>query len=388
MVTHVAVVIPCLNEQDHIATTLRSLGFGGPPPPPETDLILVDNGSTDLTWAVLGDFIEAGPPGRIHRIVEPIRGFVPPRHAGVRYAADLARQRGQSASNVLILQGDADTVYLPDYVSRMRAAARPNALMEGAIGRRRDSEEVPQSYRELELRVDAVIRDLEVDDDQETLVDDKVCGYRLSDYEAWGGLVSEYCADGSEIHAETTRMFLRARARANAERQRVDGAGALTSSRRIWEDPALYFSTAGFPRERSWVEGFRSRAGIHGGPAVEVGASRSVANNEAIRYRIGHSLVLFAILPRLVARMLDKPRPAPHALREVLAECEALTPEDLRERPGRLLTGLLEMIDAPGSPLDGLVRSLTDAVSLAIPVSLDTDREPRRSKGSRWRRSK
>ncbi|MDP3405811.1 MAG: glycosyltransferase family A protein [Brevundimonas sp.] len=385
---HVAVVIPCLNEQDHIATTVRSLGFGGPPRPPDADLILVDNGSTDLTWAVLGDLIQAGPPGRIHRIVEPVRGFVPPRHTGVRYVADLARQRGQAASKVLILQGDADTLYLPDYVARMRAAARPNTLLEGAIGRRRDSEEVLLSYRELELRVDAAIRDLEVDDDQETLVDDKACGYRLSDYEAWGGLVSEYCADGSEIHAETTRMFLRARARANAGRQRVDGAGALTSSRRIWEDPALYFSTAGFPRERSWVEGFRSRARIHDGPAVQVGASVSTANTEAIRYRIGHSLALFAILPRLVARMLDKPCPAPHVLRDVLAGFEAWTPEDMRERPGRLLTDLLEMIDAPGSPLDALVRSLTDALSPAVPGLLQTGHEPQRSKVIRRRRSK
>jgi glycosyltransferase involved in cell wall biosynthesis len=44
------VVMPCLNEQDGLAASCRSLGFGSAQLPPERCLlVLVDNGSTDST---------------------------------------------------------------------------------------------------------------------------------------------------------------------------------------------------------------------------------------------------------------------------------------------------------------------------------------------------
>lgn len=359
---YVAVVIPCLNEQDHIAATVRSLGFDGSSAPPDADLILVDNASTDRTLSVLGELAQAGPADRIHRLVESVRGFVPPRHRGVRHAGELARARGVGSDDMLILQADADTIYRPNYIERMRAASSPNALLEGAIGRSGGPDALPRCYRDLELQVDRATRALEVDDDQEVLIDDKACGYRLSDYLTWGGLTREYSTSGSEIHAETTRMYLRALGRAGARRQRVEGAEALTSARRIREDPALYFSTAGFPRERGWIDAFQARVRSGAGPMVQIGDSRSWANRDAIRYRIGHNLVLFAILPRLVSRMLNDRRVEPETLRAVLSGWDAVAVKDLCGRPGLFLTGLLALIDDRESCLHPLLDDLVNGV--------------------------
>ncbi|WP_425354020.1 glycosyltransferase family 2 protein [Brevundimonas diminuta] len=64
---HVAFVIPCLNEEARIRAAATSLTDKADQLPPDTDLILVDNGSTDATWAVLGSLV-AGGCGRIHRV--------------------------------------------------------------------------------------------------------------------------------------------------------------------------------------------------------------------------------------------------------------------------------------------------------------------------------
>ena len=119
----------------------------------------------------------------------------------------------------------------------MRAAAGVDTLLEASIGRAKRDDPRLANYRALELEVDGRTRSLEVADSDEVLIDDKACGYRLSDYQRWGGLRREYLPDGSEIHAETSRMYLRALATAGAKRVRVERAGALTSARRIYEKP-------------------------------------------------------------------------------------------------------------------------------------------------------
>ena len=86
---HVAFVIPCLNEETGVCATATSLMTEADQLAPDTDLILVDNGSTDATWAVLGGLV-AGGNGRIHRVRECRRGFVPPRHRGALHAVGLA----------------------------------------------------------------------------------------------------------------------------------------------------------------------------------------------------------------------------------------------------------------------------------------------------------
>lgn len=161
----VAVVIPCLNEQETIAATARSLGFGeGVDPPAGAQLVLVDNGSSDGTWDVMGRVAAEAPSGTVLRIVEGERGFVPPRDQGVRHAALLAAERGCQADQLLILQADADTEYLPHYIERMRAAAGVDTLLEASIGRAKPDDPRLANYRALELEVDGRTRSLEVAD--------------------------------------------------------------------------------------------------------------------------------------------------------------------------------------------------------------------------------
>lgn len=354
---HVAFVIPCLNEEARIRAAATSLTDKADQLPPDTDLILVDNGSTDATWAVLGSLV-AGGCGRIHRVRERRRGFVPPRHRGVLHAAGLARRRGLCADEVLILQGDADTIYLPGYIERMRSAAGSNVLLEGSIGRTNKGDPLLLAYRDLELKVDQVVRAYEVDDAQETLVDDKACGYRLVDYKRWGGLRREYAADGSELHAETTRLFLRARALTGAIRRRVEPAGALTSPRRILEDPGLYFCTAGYPRESGWITRFKAAVVRDGGPRVMLGEASSHANHAAIRYRLGHALVLFWMLPWLTSAVLEG-GPATQ-LKAMGLDSKSFSRGDLASQPGTVLTRLLDMIDEADTALCRLLDQHAD----------------------------
>lgn len=352
----VAVVIPCLNEQDTIATTAQSLGFGGRGRPPEhARLILVDNASTDGTWDELGRIVSEAPTGAVHRIRELERGFVPPRDRGVQFAAALTRERGRLADQTLILQADADTVYLPHYIERMRGSAEENVLLEASIGRVKSPDATLASYRALELRVDGVTRFLEVEDDDEVLIDDKACGYLLADYERWGGLQREYLPDGSEIHAETSRLFLRAMVTTGAKRRRVERAGALTSARRIYENPALNFATAGFPREASWISAFEAKRGRLGQPHVCMSEELSTACPQAVRMRVGHNLILFAILPRIISLHLDRYPSIPALLKDVIAGAEAFDRTDICERPGLVITTLLTMIDEPKSGLQELI---------------------------------
>lgn len=354
---HVAFVIPCLNEEACIRAAAKSLIEEADQLPPNTDLILVDNGSTDATWAVLESLV-AGGKGRIHRVRERRRGFVPPRHRGVLHAAHLARGRGICSDEVLILQGDADTIYLPGYIERMRSAAGANVLLEGSIGRTQEGDPRLLAFRDLELKVDQVVRAYEVDDAQETLVDDKACGYRLIDYQRWGGLQREYAADGSELHAETTRLFLHARALTGATRRRVEPAGALTSPRRILEDPGLYFCTAGYPRERGWITRFRAAAARDGGPRVVLGEVSSHANHAAVRYRLGHVLVLFWILPWLTAAVLEGRSDT--QVRAMGLDPRSFSREDLASQPGLVVTRLLDMIDEPHTALSRLLDQHAD----------------------------
>ena len=146
----VAVVIPCLNEQETIAATARSLGFGeGVDPPAGAQLVLVDNGSSDGTWDVMGRVAAEAPSGVVQRIVEGERGFVPPRDQGVRHAALLAAERGCQADQLLILQADADTEYLPHYIERMRGG-RGRGYTVGSLHwpgktRRSEARELPRT---------------------------------------------------------------------------------------------------------------------------------------------------------------------------------------------------------------------------------------------------
>lgn len=87
----------------------------------------------------------------------------------------------------------------------------------------------------------------------DVIVDDKVCAYHAADYLLWGGHLRKYDATGEEIHAETTRPYLRGIAQ-GARRVLCTAALANHSPRRLLAEPTLSFATAGFPRERRFAK--------------------------------------------------------------------------------------------------------------------------------------
>lgn len=295
------VVIPCLNEEASLADTCASLGFGhgahglGD----DTGLVLVDNGSTDGTDAIMERVRRLSLPGQVHILHESERGYVPPRHRGVLFARDLARTRSIPEERVLVIQADADTGYGAAYIEALAAAAHslgPGVLLEGIRETRPDFAGAHPGFMALCGQSDADIAGAFAPPEIDVIVDDKASAFTLADYFAWGGLSREYTSSGEEMYAETSRFYMRGRFR-GARRLSVGRAIAYPSRRKLYDDPIHYFATAGFPRERSWYHEFDR---IYQGPreldAFEH-ASAAEALAEAILMRQAHCVALFSVLP-------------------------------------------------------------------------------------------
>ncbi|HEV2746372.1 MAG TPA: glycosyltransferase family A protein [Allosphingosinicella sp.] len=348
----VAFVIPCLNEEQYLAAAAASLGFGeraAARADEDVHLILVDNGSTDGTLTLMKAIAASSRPGTVHVVSEPERGFVPPRRRGVVLAAEMADGRGIPADRLLILQADADTVYWPDYARWMwdRLQGRRGLLLEGALRRSEDFDAKHVGYRALERLVDEGLECDAVEDADDVVVDDKACGYLLADYFSWGGQFREYDAAGSEIHAETTRLFIRAHLRHGVEKLRVNPAQATASRRRIIADPALHFATKGFPREAAWIARWRERH-PHTRSVDEFARDPEHPEvREACFYRRAHEIALFELLPSLVARtagsgLQGRARARVQQLLSLLPDFSA---DELAAAPGRAITAVLDMIE-------------------------------------------
>lgn len=296
------VVVPMLNEVASIAATCRSLGFPGGPATSGAVLVLVDNGSTDGTIEVAESIRTSCGDDRMVVVHESCRGYVPARVAGVHAVFSEAERLQFPPDRVLVLQADADTVYERGYVHAMVEAANAEGrgvLLEGASIPPPRDQDTCRLFRELEGWVDGTLP--MAGEELDVVVDDKVSGYRLSDYEAWGGHIREFReADGpDELFAETTRLFIRARLRSGARRFRVENALATTSSRRILEDPSLAFATAGFPREKSWVRDWhRTYSGARSLADFTVDNLDGLVDVIATRRR--HLSALFQLLPQMV----------------------------------------------------------------------------------------
>src|ERR1700730_5512301 len=119
-----AVVMPCLNEQQILAHSCASLGFGaGRTPPANSFLVIVDNDSSDGTREVAASIKAQSPPGCVIVVSEPEKGHVPARQRGTITAQMTARERGIARTNTLILQVDADTHYSENYVNEIANAS-------------------------------------------------------------------------------------------------------------------------------------------------------------------------------------------------------------------------------------------------------------------------
>lgn len=124
------VVVPVYNEEKYITATLEGLAR-------QTDnnftLVLVDNGSTDRTFALVEAFAHAHPAMRIECIDEPEKGTGCAADTGFRYAIE------QGATH--IARTDADCIPAPDWITGIRRAFSVQSLeFVGGVIRPRDDE--------------------------------------------------------------------------------------------------------------------------------------------------------------------------------------------------------------------------------------------------------
>jgi len=189
---------------------------------------------------------------------------------------------------------------------------------------------------------------VELDDalDCDVVIDDKCCGYWLSDYVIWGGHRREYTSRSEEIHAETTRLFMRATAR-GARRHRVLGAIARHSVRRWRQRPLREFASAGFPREQSWQARWApSEHLVQGLPRSfqPVTPPWDIALAEHKR----HMTALFSLLPRHVARARMIGNSGTELMTDEDPRGLALpvrTHDDLAHNPGLLIEDVFSAMD-------------------------------------------
>lgn len=358
---HTAIVIPCLDEEATLRATCQSLGFGAAnvAPPVDATLILVDNGSTDGTWDVM-EGVQRISGAQVVLSREPQRGYVPPRHRGVLVARDIEGRHGHPDQDVLILQADADTVYDSGYIAAMRDAARPAAgvMVEGVAHATQTFLDAHPGYHHLADGADRATERFLVDEPDEVIIDDQVAGYRLSDYLAWGGHRREYDAHGDEIHAETSRLYLRGKI-SGGRRVRTGKALAFPSRRKVELDPLLHFATEGFPRTDGWRKRWRAEQG--GALTLDAFDRPDAAERlqEAVFIRQAHGLILFGVLPIHVAQALGRPV-ADHLLAgpmgTLVSELADITPQNVAANPGRLLEAGFALIERRRNLFEACLR--------------------------------
>lgn len=342
------IVMPCFNEALYVEQAIVSLLGPGESSSAGAHLVAVDNGSTDDTLPIL-EAIRRRHPERVHIVEEPLRGFVPPRRSGVRAVTQLSAGMALTPRDILVVQADADTVYGSGYVAAMEAAARnvEGVILEGATRRPAEFAIAHADYVAAERLVDTALEHLEAADEDDVVVDDKICAYRLSDYLQWGGLFEETDEVGDPIHAETTRMFIRAKLAMGARKLRVNPAGAASSRRRVIDDPRYQFATMGYPRERSWHARVTSQWAPVG--VDDFGKSVLSGNEEyAVQLRRAHLLALFRFLPALIltAASEDSELLRQPDVETALAHIPSRSSSELSERPGLAIMDVLRLVDS------------------------------------------
>lgn len=339
----ICIVIPCLNEAANLGQTCQSLGFPGSADA-RTHLVLVDNGSQDQTLEVMRGIQAVSPPGQVHIVQEPQRGYVPARDAGARFVAASGMAFEHSA---LILQADADTIYLPGYVQAMRHAAHERGrghVFEGACVTAAQFRRQYQVFDDLCRGIDQQMSDWFVRVEDEVVVDDKVSGFFLEDYIAWGGHRSQRTSTGAELLAETTRLYIAAKQGFAARKAAVDTM-AVPSRRKLDSQPLAYFASAGFPRNAQWSARW-TQAQCGSARAFLREPDLSPCFKQAVDSRRRHELALFALLPVLVDSKIARTAKVSRILWDV-APSSATT----------LLEQVLVLADDEHGPLERAIRS-------------------------------
>lgn len=341
------IVIPCLNEEECIAATCASLGFGDGQDPPGR-LVLVDNGSSDGTIKMMSAIQQTSPPGRVLITHEQRRGYVAARRAGMAAVMTVAQREQLAEENVLVLQADADTIYLPGYAKTMADAnfgGRGWLLEASAITSREFNLEFP-AFGQLCREVDTDMERWFAPAEKQVVVDDKVCAFLLADYHEWGEHEDELDDRGELVLAETTRLFMRAKSRGRVWRYSVERAQALPSRRRLRTHAPGYFACSGFPRQTRWMEAW-------GAPSEAERFLRSPHSwktlSRLVQLRQRHQLALFGLLPAIYQDEASM-RAGLASLAEVIRRTSTVM------SPGRLLGLMLMLADDEDGPLAELLR--------------------------------
>jgi hypothetical protein len=344
---HTVVVVPCLNEEMRLQATCMSLGFGQSiQPPSNTTLVIVDNGSCDGTISIAKKIQTEAPAGSVVITDESERGYVPPRHRGAVIAKEIAQSSGLNESQVLILQTDADTTYNENYVDNMRRAAR-DAPDRPLILKARtiyppDFISHHTSFFELCGECDAPFEHLLTDHPDDVIIDDKACGYRLSDYLEWGGHQREFTSCGDEIHSETTRLFMRAMTFA-CQIAFVDEAVACHSVRKVRSHPIIEFVTSGYPRGKAWLDRCLTKfSEIDSIDSLQAYDYTDTLLQAAIQIRQSHVLGLFGVLPLYITRTLERATSLEYEPWAPNVQLPRRSLDFLRQNPGAMIVEALD----------------------------------------------
>src|SRR5258708_8268276 len=176
----VVIVIPCLNEFELLLNTCQSLGFGlnNFQSDDTTFIFLIDNGSTDGTLEIANTIKARSRPDSVLLASEVERGFVPPRRYGNSMAQHITITKGWNENDVLIVQADADTIYLEGYIDAMRMAtsrAGHNILFEGCSEFTLGFKNTYPTYIRLMTEADASFEEVLNAFETDIIVDDKIC---------------------------------------------------------------------------------------------------------------------------------------------------------------------------------------------------------------------
>lgn len=138
-----SVLIPCFNEAARIGTTIPEVTRHLASLPYASELVLVDDGSGDATWAILEAAVSEGPP-RVRAIRQPVNGG-----KGRALAAGVAIAEGE-----VVLFFDADLSYPLAHVDEaVRAIAAGADVVIGARDLGPDGRESYSPLRRLVSRV-------------------------------------------------------------------------------------------------------------------------------------------------------------------------------------------------------------------------------------------
>lgn len=355
----VAIVMPSLNEEVILRETCASLGFNRSKKRISGSfLFIVDNGSTDKTLEVARKIQKDAHLDSVIIGQERERGYVPPRHTGNLLVRAFAESKGLALSSILVLQADADTFYEKGYIEQMRTASQAagsNFLVEGSAEFSRWFRDSYPEYIGICAKVDTkVLSTLNLLEREDLICTDAVCGYLLSDYFAWRGHLREFGA-GGEIYAETTRLYMRARAQ-RAWKKPVQEALAYPSERKLIKRPVEELATAGFPRENTWKTLWRHQHG----DSISLNDFRSYLSHPLILYatqiREQHMVAMFGLLPLHVARALERTLDYPVGLRDIASLLPERSAETLIKSPGIFITDVLGIVDAHGDLLSEFLR--------------------------------